>query len=248
MFSRAIPSLPGQEELIVEACDVRKDYGEGALKVQALRGVSLQIRRGEVVAIMGPSGCGKTTLLNCLSGLDRATSGTIRIAGQDIRELTDNELTTFRARAMGFIFQNYNLLPVLTALENIELPLLVSGVPPREARQRAFVSLEQVGLSRWAHHRPAEMSGGQCQRVAIARALATRPAIVWADEPTGALDSEASQEILDLMLSLNREQGLTFVWVSHALEVARRAQRLITMRDGRIEDDRSLVAAQADEA
>ncbi|GER83234.1 ABC transporter ATP-binding protein [Thermogemmatispora aurantia] len=246
MSSPAIPSLPAQEELIVEAIDLHKDYGEGALKVQALRGVSLQIRRGEVVAIMGPSGCGKTTLLNCLSGLDRATSGTIRIAGQDIQELTDNELTTFRARSMGFIFQNYNLLPVLTALENIELPLLVSGVPPREARERALASIEQVGLSRWARHRPAEMSGGQCQRVAIARALATRPAIVWADEPTGALDSEASQEILDLMLALNREQGLTFVWVSHALEVARRAQRLITMRDGRIEDDRSLVASPAD--
>ncbi len=234
-------------EIIVEALDVCKDYGEGDLKVQALRGVSLRIRRGEVVAIMGPSGCGKTTLLNCLSGLDKASAGTIKIAGQDIADLSDHALTAFRARAMGFIFQSYNLLPVLTALENIELPLLVSGVRPREARARALASLAQVGLQRWARHRPAEMSGGQCQRVAIARALATRPAIVWADEPTGALDSEASQEILSLMLQLNQEQGLTFVWVSHAMEVARHAQRLITMRDGRIEDDRPLLASTSPE-
>jgi putative ABC transport system ATP-binding protein len=233
-------------DVLVEAIDVYKDYGAGELRVQALRGVSLKIRRGEVVAIMGPSGCGKTTLLNCLSGLDKVSAGTVKIAGQDMQELTDNELTAFRARAMGFIFQNYNLLPVLTALENIELPLLVSGVRPREARQRALASLEQVGLLRWARHRPAEMSGGQCQRVAIARALATQPLIVWADEPTGALDSEASEEILRLMLTLNREQGLTFVWVSHALEVARRASRLITMRDGRILDDRPLTSSKAE--
>jgi putative ABC transport system ATP-binding protein len=233
-------------DVLVEAINVCKDYGAGELRVQALRGVSLKIRRGEVVAIMGPSGCGKTTLLNCLSGLDKVSAGTVKIAGQDMQELTDNELTAFRARAMGFIFQNYNLLPVLTALENIELPLLVSGVHPREARQRALASLAQVGLLRWAGHRPAEMSGGQCQRVAIARALATQPLIVWADEPTGALDSEASEEILQLMLTLNREQGLTFVWVSHALEVARQASRLITMRDGRILDDRSLTSSKAE--
>lgn len=221
----------------VEAIQVCKTYDTGKLKVQALKGVSLHIQRGEVVAIMGPSGCGKTTLLNCLSGLDSLTAGTVRIAGQDIRGLSDRELTSFRAREMGFVFQTYNLLPVLTGLENVELPLLVSGVRPKDARQRAWDSIEQVGLTGWARHRPAEMSGGQRQRFAIARALATVPSIVWADEPTGALDSKTSQEIIDLMLQLNKEQGLTFVWVTHAIEVAIHAQRLITMRDGNIEED-----------
>jgi putative ABC transport system ATP-binding protein len=233
--------LPGaRSDSIIEAIDVHKDYATGALKVQALKGVSLQIQRGEVVAIMGPSGCGKTTLLNCLSGLDGVTSGTIKIASQDIRGLSDRELTAFRAREMGFVFQLYNLLPVLNGLENVELPLLVNGVSPREARWRARESIAQVGLLDWAWHRPAEMSGGQRQRFAIARALATAPSIVWADEPTGALDSTTSQEIIDLMLSLNRQHRLTFVWVTHALEVAQQAHRLITMRDGTIESDRLL--------
>src|SRR5215467_10646646 len=160
-------------EIIIEAIDIRKEYATGILNVQALKGVNLQIARAEVVAIMGPSGCGKTTLLNCLSGLDAVTSGTIRIAGRDIRGLSDRELTAFRAREMGFIFQTYNLLPVLNGLENIELPLLVSGVSAREARARAWESIAQVRLTNWARHRPAEMSGGQRQRFAIARALAT---------------------------------------------------------------------------
>ena len=228
------------ENCLIEAIDVHKMYDAGKLRVQALKGLSLRIQPGEVVAIMGPSGCGKTTLLNCLSGLDSVTSGSIKIAGQDIRGLSDRELTAFRAREMGFIFQTYNLLPVLNGLENVELPLLVSGVAPREARARALASIEQVGLSGWARHRPAEMSGGQRQRFAIARALATMPSIVWADEPTGALDSSTSQEIIDLMLQLNRTFSLTFVWVTHAPEVARQAQRLVTMRDGQIEADRVL--------
>ncbi len=226
----------------VEAVQACKTYDTGKLKVQALKEVSLRIQPGEVVAIMGPSGCGKTTLLNCLSGLDSVSAGTIKIAGQDIRALSDRELTAFRAREMGFVFQTYNLLPVLTGLENVELPLLVSGVSPREARTRARASIELVGLLDWARHRPAEMSGGQRQRFAIARALATMPSIVWADEPTGALDSTTSQEIIDLMLHLNREHGLTFVWVTHAMEVAQQAHRLVTMRDGRIEADRALQA------
>lgn len=231
-------SPPGdRREVMIEAVTVSKDYETGQFSVLALREVSLQIRRGEVVAIMGPSGCGKTTLLNCLSGLDSVTTGTVRVAGQDIHSLSDRELTAFRAREMGFVFQTYNLLPVLSGLENVELPLLVSGVAPKEARARARASIEQVGLLKWARHRPAEMSGGQRQRFAIARALATAPAIVWADEPTGALDSATSQEILELMLQLNHTHGLTFVWVTHASEVARQASRLITMRDGRIESD-----------
>ena len=233
-----------RREIIIEAIDLHKDYATGTVHVQALKGVNLQIARGDVVAIMGPSGCGKTSLLNCLSGLDAVTSGIIRIAGRDIRGLSDRELTAFRAREMGFIFQTYNLLPVLNGLENVELPLLVSGVAAKEARLHAQASIEQVGLTRWARHRPAEMSGGQRQRFAIARALATQPSIVWADEPTGALDSVTSQEIIDLMLRLNRKHGLTFVWVTHALEVAREANRLITMRDGLIESDSAQTAAQ----
>lgn len=236
----ATPTSGFTDECQVEAIQVCKTYDTGKNIVQALQGVSLRIQRGEVVAIMGPSGCGKTTLLNCLSGLDTVTSGTIKIADQDISVLSDHELTAFRAREMGFVFQTYNLLPVLTGLENVELPLLVSGVSSREAHARARASIEQVGLLDWARHRPAEMSGGQRQRFAIARALATMPSIVWADEPTGALDSRTSQEIIDLMLRLNREHGLTFVWVTHAIEVARQAGRLVTMRDGCIEDDRQL--------
>ncbi|HEY7415760.1 MAG TPA: ABC transporter ATP-binding protein [Ktedonobacteraceae bacterium] len=228
----------------MEAVDVHKEYITATLHVQALKGVNLRITSGEVVAIMGPSGCGKTTLLNCLSGLDTITSGTIRIAGHDIRGLSDRELTDFRAREMGFVFQTYNLLPVLNGLENVELPLLVSGMTAKEARVRARESIKQVGLTSWARHRPAEMSGGQRQRFALARALATLPSIVWADEPTGALDSATSQEIIDLMLLLNREHGLTFVWVTHAPEVAQQASRLITMRDGLIERDSTLAMAQ----
>lgn len=229
-------------DTLVEARAVTKAYHLGNTTVQALRGISLSLLPGEVVAIMGPSGCGKTTLLNCLSGLDRVSSGTVRIAGQDLRGLSDRQLTAFRAREMGFVFQAYNLLPVLNGIENVELPLLVRGVPAREARKRAWTSLERVGLRDRASHRPGELSGGQCQRLAIARALATHPSLVWADEPTGALDSQTSQEILDLMLQLNREEGLTFVWVTHAPEIARQARRLITMRDGLIEVDQTASA------
>ncbi|HZO76301.1 MAG TPA: ABC transporter ATP-binding protein [Ktedonobacteraceae bacterium] len=240
-MQQPVPQSPaaqvGERAPIIEAIAIHKEYDTGGARVQALGGVNLRIKPGEVVAIMGPSGCGKTTLLNCLSGLDSVTSGTIKIAGQDIRSLSDHELTAFRAREMGFVFQTYNLLPVLSGLENVELPLLVSGVAPKEARQRARASIERVGLVSWMRHRPAEMSGGQRQRFAIARALATAPSLVWADEPTGALDSQTSEEIIDLMLQLNREHGLTFVWVTHAPEVAKRARRLITMRDGRISTD-----------
>lgn len=222
---------------IVEAHAISKDYSNGTLHVHALTNVSISIQRGEVAAIMGPSGCGKTTLLNCLSGIDSITSGTVKIAGHDLRTLSDRELTSFRACEMSFVFQSYNLLPVLSGLENVELPLLVSGVAPKEARERARESIAHVGLLAWVQHRPAEMSGGQRQRFAIARALATAPSIIWADEPTGALDSAASQEIIDLMLQLNQAYQLTFVWVTHASEVARQASRLITMRDGRIVSD-----------
>jgi putative ABC transport system ATP-binding protein len=224
-------------DLIIEATGLRKTYMTGALKVEALRGVDIAVARGEMVAIMGPSGCGKTTLLNCLSGLDEFEGGEVRIAGMPLRDLSDNRKTAYRATHMGFVFQTYNLLPVLSAAENVELPLLVGGVRPREAHARAQEALETVGLGRWARHRPAELSGGQRQRVTIARALVNRPAIVWADEPTGALDSEAAGDILDLLCRLNAEMGQTLVMVTHAPEVGARAHRIVRMHDGAITDD-----------
>jgi putative ABC transport system ATP-binding protein len=201
-----------------------------------LDNVTFAVGRGEMVAIMGPSGCGKTTLLNCLSGLDDFDGGEVRIAGTALRALNDNQKTEYRARNMGFVFQVYNLLPVLSAVENVELPLLVSGVRPREARKRALAALDLVHLTDRARNRPAELSGGQRQRVTIARALVNNPAIVWADEPTGALDSQSATEIMDLMCRLNREAGQTFVVVTHAEEVGRRANRIVRMRDGHVED------------
>ncbi|OLB40287.1 MAG: macrolide ABC transporter ATP-binding protein, partial [Ktedonobacter sp. 13_2_20CM_53_11] len=190
--------------LIIEAQQVKKIYRSGQLRVEALNGIDMAVEAGEMVAIMGPSGCGKTTLLNCLSGLDTIDEGNIFIQGDNLRELSDNERTTYRARHMGFIFQDFNLLPVLSAVENVELPMLIARVPAKKARRRALEMLERVGLLDRARHRPAELSGGQRQRVTIARALTNDPAIVWADEPTGNLDSENAQEILDLLCRLNR--------------------------------------------
>src|SRR5579859_2043332 len=194
-----ITSSSERTTMIIQAHNVTKIYRSGQLRVEALSSIDLVIEQGEMVAIMGPSGCGKTTLLNCLSGLDTIDEGDIFIRGDNLRDLTDNERTSYRARNMGFIFQEFNLLPVLTAVENVELPMLVSKVPARKARQRAQEMLDLVGLVDRAHHRPAELSGGQRQRVTIARALTNDPAIVWADEPTGNLDSETAQDILDLI-------------------------------------------------
>lgn len=222
-------------DAIIQVSDLVKNYDSGVVQVQALRGVSLAVRRGEMVAVMGPSGCGKTTLLNCLSGIDDVTSGRVLIEGTDISTLDDNTKTSYRARRMGFIFQFYNLLPVLTAVENVELPLLVSGTPPKESRQRAIEALRRVGLEEWAAHKPGQLSGGQRQRVTIARALVNRPAIVWADEPTGDLDSATANDIMSLMQQLNREQMLTFVIVTHDPGIAARCHRIIHMQDGRIE-------------
>jgi putative ABC transport system ATP-binding protein len=190
-----------------------------------------------MVAVMGPSGCGKTTLLNCLSGLDTADQGAITIEGVSLSVMSDRERTDYRARRMGFVFQFYNLLPVLSAVENVELPLLVAGVRPKEARTRALEALAQVGLAERAHHRPSALSGGERQRTTIARALVNRPAIVWADEPTGDLDSETSHEVMDLLVKLNAEAGLTFVLVTHDRGVGERCGRIVRMRDGLIEDD-----------
>ncbi len=220
--------------MIIKATNVKKIYRSGQLRVEALVDINMEVAKGEMVAIMGPSGCGKTTLLNCLSGLDTIDEGDIFIRENNLRDLSDNERTTYRAQHMGFIFQDFNLLPVLTAIENIELPLLISKVPARKARKRALEMLDIVGLSARAWHRPAELSGGQRQRVTIARALTNNPALVWADEPTGNLDSETALEIMDLLLRLNREQQQTFILVTHASEIGKIANRIIRMRDGRI--------------
>lgn len=229
------PELPESPvEPIVEARVVDKVYDTGKIEVHALRGVTFSVPRGEMVAIMGPSGSGKTTLLNCLSGLDRVDGGEIRIEGVELASMPDEERTDYRARRMGFVFQFYNLMPVLSAVENVELPLLVSRVPRREARRRALAALELVGVADRASHVPDELSGGQRQRCTIARALVNDPAIVWADEPTGDLDSENAQEIVALMRRLNREQGLTFLIVTHDISVGRATDRIVRMVDGEI--------------
>jgi len=222
---------------LIQAIHLHKTYGSGAARLRALNDVSLIVRRGEMVAIMGPSGCGKTTLLHVLSGLDEPDSGEVRIEGTPLHEMTDRGRTAYRARRMGFIFQSFNLMPVLNALENVELPLLVAGVRGPEARRRARAALAQVGLTNWARHRPAELSGGQQQRVAIARALVNRPSIIFADEPTGNLDSHAAQAILEMIGALNREHGQTFVIVTHSPEVSARTGRVIAMNDGAIVAD-----------
>lgn len=198
----------------------------------ALAGVDLEIARGEMVAVMGPSGCGKTTLLNCLSGLESPTGGTVQIDGTDLYSMKDDDLTRFRARKMGFVFQSYNLLPVLSAEENVELPLLVSGQRPRPARERAHAALALVGLEGREHHRPQQLSGGQQQRVAIARSLVHDPPLVWADEPTGNLDAKTSKEVMDLVQSLNETTGKTFVIVTHDPVIAGRCHRVVQMDSG----------------
>jgi ABC-type lipoprotein export system ATPase subunit len=222
--------------VIIQAQQVKKVYRNGQLRIEALNNITMEVEQGEMVAIMGPSGCGKTTLLNCLSGLDTIDEGDVFIKGDNLRDLSDNERTAYRARHMGFIFQDFNLLPVLSAVENVELPMLVSRVPGRKARKRALEMLDRVGLSDRGRHRPAELSGGQRQRVTIARALTNDPAIVWADEPTGNLDSETAEDIMNLICHLNRDNGQTFVIVTHDIEVGKLANRIITMRDGQIVD------------
>jgi putative ABC transport system ATP-binding protein len=228
-------SQPGpMPEPIIQATQVLKTYRTGAVEVPALRGIDFDVQQGEMVAVMGPSGCGKTTLLNCLSGLDDVDSGEIWLEGKNLAGLTDRQRTNYRAKRMGFVFQVYNLLPVLSAVENVELPLLVSGIRPAEARRKAFAALETVGLRDRAAHRPAELSGGERQRVAVARSIANDPAIVWADEPTGALDSKNAKEIVDLLRMLNETHGVTFVLVTHDPGVGDRCDRIVRMRDGEI--------------
>lgn len=233
------------DQNIIEAVNIVKTYHTGKVEVQALRGLSLQIKRGEMVAIMGPSGCGKTTLLNCLSGLDVVDDGEIFVEGVNLATMSDNQKTEHRARRMGFVFQFYNLLPVLSAVENVELPLLVSGVSAKDSRRRAMEALEVVHLTGWATHKPAELSGGQRQRVTIARALVNNPAIVWGDEPTGDLDSQNAGEIMDLLNELNERHKQTFVLVTHDQGIAQRTERIIRMQDGQIISDQRLLNREA---
>jgi len=230
------PSFAGPNgDLIIKADGVVKTYQTGSEQMTALRGVDFEVARGEMVAVMGPSGSGKTTLLNVLSGLDEVSSGTIWLEGQELARMKDKQRTDYRARRMGFIFQVYNLLPVLSAVENVELPLLVAGVRPGQARKQALAALDTVGLATWAKHRPAELSGGQRQRVTIARSLVNNPAIIWADEPTGALDSKTAADIMTLMRTLNRERGATFVLVTHDPGIGAQTDRIVYVRDGQIE-------------
>jgi putative ABC transport system ATP-binding protein len=233
---RAVEGPIAPTTAVVEARDVYKTYASGQLKVAALRGVSLRIERGEIVAIVGPSGCGKTTLLHCLSGLEDFESGEVLLEGRSLASMSDRDKASHRARRVGFVFQSYNLLPVLNALENVELPLLLAGRSATEARRRAVRALEVVGLENRLRHRPAELSGGQQQRVAIARALANDPAVIFADEPTGNLDSDSAEEVMQLIDRLNRDNRQSFVLVTHAREVAAHAGRIIRMRDGEIVD------------
>ncbi|CAN5313961.1 ABC transporter ATP-binding protein [soil metagenome] len=231
---KAEAPVSSDSDNIIVAENVVKTYDTGTTRVEALKGVSFAVGRGEMVAVMGPSGCGKTTLLNTLSGLDSVDSGQIWLEGQDLATMGDKKRTDYRARRMGFVFQVFNLLPVLNAVENVELPLLVAGVRLSEARERSMAALERVELADWADHRPAELSGGQRQRVTIARSLVNDPAIVWADEPTGALDSKTAQDIMDLLGTLNRDHGMTLVLVTHDAHVGNQAHRIVRMQDGEI--------------
>jgi len=238
-------SQPTTPALLV-AERVRKIYRTGAEEVEALRDVDLVVHEGEFASVMGPSGSGKTTLLNCCSGLDDIDGGRVLLDGVDLHSLSDARRTANRASSMGFIFQAYNLIPVFNAVENAELPLLLAGVDAKEARRRASETLERVGLGARMKHRPAELSGGEQQRVTVARALAGRPRIVWADEPTGALDSETAGQVMELLRELNAD-GLTLIVVTHDAGVGESANRAIKMLDGRIVND-ELVAGAVGEA
>jgi putative ABC transport system ATP-binding protein len=220
--------------LAVECKNLWKIYKMGKLTVEALRGVDLQVKKGEILVVMGHSGCGKTTLLNCLSGIDESSDGSVNIDCRDLAKMSDSEKTEYRGKKVGFIFQNYNLIPVLTAVENVELPLLIAEVPAKVARKKAMDTLKLVDLEGSEDHLPMELSGGQQQRVAIARSLANDPTIIFADEPTGNLDTQNSMQVMELLAALNKKLNQTYIIVTHDDRVAKFAHRVIRMDNGKI--------------
>jgi len=225
------------EEHLIVFREVKKVYGEGYSLIEALRGINLDIDKGEFVAIMGPSGSGKSTCMNILGCLDTPTAGTYMFKGIEVGRLLRNQLALLRRHYQGFVFQGYNLLNRTTALENIELPLIYRGIPVHKRRELAMEALEMVGLKGWESHTPGELSGGQQQRVAIARAIVTEPEVLLADEPTGNLDSERSVEIMELLLSLNSNRGITIIMITHEQDMADYAKRIIRFRDGMVASD-----------
>jgi len=222
--------------MLIEAHDLRKVYQMGGIEVHALRGITLEVEKGDFVAIMGPSGSGKSSLMDILGCLSRPTSGSYKLDGEEVAKLSENRLAAIRNQKIGFIFQAYNLLPRTSALHNVELPMIYAKVPRRERRRRAIEALEAVGLADRIHHKPNEMSGGQQQRVAIARALVNNPSIIFADEPTGNLDTKSSEEIMGVFRQLN-ENGNTILMVTHENDIAAYSKRIIRLRDGLIESD-----------
>ncbi len=231
---------PLDGEPILKAEAIRKVYDTGRVQVEALRGIDLEVKRGEMLVIMGPSGSGKTTLLNVLSGLDDVSGGTVSISCLPLSSLSDRDRTDYRAAKMGFVFQSYNLIPVLTAVENVEMPLLILGIGAKEARQRALEALAAVGLEGEGDRRPLELSGGQQQRVAIARAIVNDPEVIFADEATGNLDAETSEEVVALLRQLNKTHGLTLIVVTHDPAVTGYADRILTIRDGMVAEEQTL--------
>lgn len=227
-------------DYLIHIKDVKKVYGSGSVKVEALSNINLTVAGSEFIAIIGPSGSGKSTLMNIIGCIDRPTEGTYLLDNIDVSNFSDEELAHIRNKKIGFIFQMFNLLPRQTALENVQLPLLYSGINKKERRERGLHILQKMGLEGRSHHHPNELSGGECQRVAIARALVTNPSIVLADEPTGNLDTKNGIEILKLFKRLNKEEGVTLIMVTHNHEIANEARRRIFIRDGMVEEDTSL--------
>ncbi len=225
---------------IIKTIDLEKIYQDNGVPVHALKGISLTIKKGEYTVIAGPSGSGKTTLLNLIGALDRPTEGKVFLEGEDISQFNRNKLGELRLNKIGFVFQAFNLIPVLSAVENIEFTMMLKGIPEDERKERALAIMKELGIDMLADKRPNEMSGGQQQRVAVARAIVNNPSIVLADEPTANLDTATGSDLLDLMEQMNRERNITFVFSSHDQQVIKRARRLLTLKDGKIVEDKTI--------